>query len=162
MADNTEYTDGGVGTTIVIGPISPTHPLDEYPTAFSKHISGGFMHFDTLVERDALHSLRREQGMVVYVEEDNNFYKLTNGVLNDNWAVLVTNPIEIIVQDKYYKHNQGIPSSVWNIAHNLNKYPSCTIVDSAGEEVEGSVRFIDNNNIEITFSAAFSGYALMN
>ncbi|MBN2617177.1 MAG: hypothetical protein JXR64_02555 [Spirochaetales bacterium] len=162
MADNTEYKDGGIGTSKVLGPITPTHSLDEYPTAFQKHISGGFMHFDTLNDRDALTPLRREQGMVVYVEEDNNFYKLTSGILNDNWEVLVINPIEIIVEDKYYKHDQGVPSSIWNIEHNLNKYPSCTIIDSAGEEVVGSVKFIDNNNIQITFSVAFSGYAVMN
>lgn len=162
MADNTEYIDGGVGTSEVLGPITPTHPLDEYPTAFQKHISGGFMHFDTLAERDALTSLRREQGMVIYVEEDNNFYKLTGGILNENWAILVTNPIEVIVQDKYYKHDQAIPSAVWTIEHNLNKYPSVTVIDTAGSEVVGDTSFIDNNNIRITFSAAFSGYALMN
>lgn len=85
MADNTEYTDGGEGTTIVIGPISPTHPLDDYPTAFSKHISGGFMHLDTIAERDAIKALRREVGQVVYVTETNAFYRLNNGIENINW-----------------------------------------------------------------------------
>lgn len=61
-----------------------------------------------------------------------------------------------------YVHNQGIPSAVWEITHNLGKFPSVTVVDSALTEVVGDIQYIDNNSIRITFSGSFSGKAYLN
>ena len=44
-----------------------------------------------------------------------------------------------------------------NIKHNLNKYPSVIVIDSAGTEVKGDINYIDKNNITINFSADFTG-----
>lgn len=60
-----------------------------------------------------------------------------------------------------YVHEQGVPSALWTIAHYLDRYPPVTVVDSAGDQVEGEVRFVDPNNIQITFSAPFSGRAYL-
>lgn len=57
---------------------------------------------------------------------------------------------------------QGSPSNTWNIAHTLNKYPSVSIVDSANNEVDGDVNYVDQNNITLTFASAFSGKAFLN
>ena len=67
-----------------------------------------------------------------------------------------------IVDDKYYVHEQGIASNEWHIKHNLNKHPSVTIVDSAGNEVIGQVHYVDLNNVIITFTSQFSGKAYLN
>jgi len=64
--------------------------------------------------------------------------------------------------DKNYVHNQGVAATVWSIQHDLNKYPSVTVVDSALTEVEGDIEHIDLNNVKITFSAIFSGKAIFN
>ena len=64
--------------------------------------------------------------------------------------------------DKHYTYTQRIPSDEWSIVHNLNKYPSVTVVDSGGSVVVGETVYIDNNNIQITFSSAFSGKAYCN
>ena len=57
---------------------------------------------------------------------------------------------------------QGLASDTWSIVHNLNRYPSVTIVDSANTEVEGDIQYIDKNNIIIKFSGPFSGKAFLN
>lgn len=57
---------------------------------------------------------------------------------------------------------QGSPSNTWNINHTLNKYPSVSIVDSANNEVDGDVNYVDASNITLTFSSAFSGKAFLN
>lgn len=57
--------------------------------------------------------------------------------------------------------NQGTPSATWNIAHNLNRFPSVVIVDSGGDQVIGDVNYVDANNITVTFSSAFSGIAYL-
>ena len=58
-----------------------------------------------------------------------------------------------------YTHDQGTSSAVWTIQHNLDKHPSVTAVDTAGSVVFGSVDYIDNNKVIVTFNAPFSGLA---
>lgn len=67
-----------------------------------------------------------------------------------------------IVDDKTYVHVQTTSTAVWSIQHNLNKFPSVTVVDSGGSVVVGETVYIDNNNIQITFTSAFSGKAYLN
>ena len=55
-----------------------------------------------------------------------------------------------------------MPSLIWNITHNLNKYPAITVLDNDMQEVVGGVEYIDLNRIRITFSAEFSGKVLCN
>jgi hypothetical protein len=64
--------------------------------------------------------------------------------------------------DAFYLHDQMIAASTWTITHNLNKYPSVTIVTSAGDEVEGDVSFPTINTVTLNFSASFSGKAYLN
>lgn len=64
--------------------------------------------------------------------------------------------------DAFYLHNQMIASATWNITHNLNKYPSVTIVNSAGDEVIGDVSYPSINSVTINFSAANGGKAYLN
>jgi hypothetical protein len=64
--------------------------------------------------------------------------------------------------DKNYVHNQSVASVTWNVQHNLDKFPSCTMVLSTGQQGYGDVTFIDENNLTITFSGAVSGKAYIN
>ena len=59
-------------------------------------------------------------------------------------------------------HTQGSASSTWTITHNLNKFPSVTIVDSNEEQIFGVVDYQSANTIVLTFSAAISGKAYLN
>ena len=67
-----------------------------------------------------------------------------------------------IVYDKTFVYNQAISSDVWDIEHNLDKYPSVTVVDSGGSVVVGEIVYINKNNGRITFTSAFSGKAYLN
>lgn len=67
-----------------------------------------------------------------------------------------------IVGDKEFVYTQSTSSDVWMIQHNLNKYPSVTVVDSGNSVVTGEVVYIDKNNIQITFTSTFSGKAYCN
>ena len=64
--------------------------------------------------------------------------------------------------DKHFEYDQNTASPVWVITHNLNNYPSVTIVDSAGNEVEGDIQYTSNNVVTVTFSAGFAGKAYLN
>lgn len=64
--------------------------------------------------------------------------------------------------DRHYTHSQAVPDTVWTVTHNLGKYPSITVFDSSGAEVEGEVAHLSNAALTVTFSAGFSGYAYAN
>ena len=57
---------------------------------------------------------------------------------------------------------QGIPSTVWTINHNLGKFPSITVVDTGETVITGEYTYIDNNNVRLDFSVAFPGKAYLN
>jgi hypothetical protein len=57
---------------------------------------------------------------------------------------------------------QSTPSSEWVIHHNLNRYPTVAVVDSAGDLVLGNVTYVDSNTIFLSFSAPFGGKAYLN
>ena len=61
-----------------------------------------------------------------------------------------------------YVHKQTTAAEVWHITHNLQKFPSISVVDSAGTIVVGEITYIDDATIDITFSGAFSGTAYLN
>ncbi len=61
-----------------------------------------------------------------------------------------------------YIFNQGSPTTTWTINHNLNKYPSITVVDSGGTTVVGSYTYNNANTIVLTFTVAFGGRAYLN
>lgn len=67
-----------------------------------------------------------------------------------------------IVNDKTYFHNQTVASDTWVIIHNLNKYPSVTVLNSANEEVIGDIVYDNANQVTISFIGAFKGKATLN
>ena len=77
---------------------------------------------------------------------------------------VMTSPI---IRDITYTHNQSTTSNTWTITHNLNRFPSVTVVDSADTIVYGTVVYNSANQLTITFfqagsALAFSGKAYLN
>ena len=94
----------------------------------------------------------------------NNYNDLSNKP-SINGIILVGNKTGAelgIVNDKNFVYVQATSSDIWEITHNLNKYPAVTVVDSGGSVVIGEIVYIDKNNIRITFASAFSGKAYFN
>ena len=57
---------------------------------------------------------------------------------------------------------QGAPATVWNIQHNLGKFPSVSVINNNNVVINGEVTYIDNNNVQLNFSAGFTGKAYLN
>lgn len=74
--------------------------------------------------------------------------------------------IEAIVEsynyNTSYTHQQPTASATWTITHNMGRFPSISVVDSAGSIVNGVEQYTSNNELTITFNAAFSGTAYLN
>lgn len=59
----------------------------------------------------------------------------------------------------HYRHVQPTPATLWSVQHDLGYRPAVSVQDSAGSVVYGDVEYLDANNLTITFTFAFSGFA---
>lgn len=77
---------------------------------------------------------------------------------------LVTGTINVPNENEVdsYVHTQGSASYMWTITHNLDKYPSVTVVDNDDDVVYGEVNYQSKNTVVITFGAEFAGKAYLN
>jgi len=89
--------------------------------------------------------------------------RLINRELPDQHPIsAITGLEEALQRADTFIFEQGIASDEWVIEHNLNKYPSVTVVDSADNTVIGYVTYDNENTITIKFNAAFKGKAYLN
>ena len=65
-----------LGGTKVIAPIRPNDSLDQYPSHEARYGKGGFRTVDTITERCAISTDRREAGMLCYVVTASLTYQL--------------------------------------------------------------------------------------
>lgn len=77
-------------------------------------------------------------------------------------TISISDGNSINLQPTTFNYGQGVPAAVWEIPHFLNKYPSVVATDSAGNVVKGQIKYIDSNNLIVTFNSSFSGSAYMN
>lgn len=66
------------------------------------------------------------------------------------------------VPPDHFRFDQAVASNKWKVVHNLGKYPSVLVQDSANSEIEGDIEFVSVNELIINFGAAFSGTAYLN
>tara|TARA_R100000935_G_C2789684_1_gene145405 strand:+ start:575 stop:913 length:339 start_codon:yes stop_codon:yes gene_type:complete len=69
---------------------------------------------------------------------------------------------EYIVLENSFIFTQSIPETVWNITHGLGKFASVTVVSDSNQVMIGNTEYINANQVQLTFSAAFSGKAYFN
>ena len=101
-------------------------------------------------------------------DEDPNFFVVTvnyetgNGALEEDEDYMVSLVSIDDGSDKTFVFTQDTPANPWEVNHNLNKFPSVTMVLSTGQVGMADVNYIDKNNLTITFSGDESGKAYMN
>ena len=90
----------------------------------------------------------------------------SNGSLVNDYYYDIFNFTLASASDKTFVFTQGVPSTTWTIQHNLGKFPSVGVVDTAsvanGQLYYGDVKYIDSNNLTVTFASQFSGKAYLN
>jgi len=100
----------------------------------------------------------------VYV--DKKFYD-ASGSAGSTGQTLTTDGSTLAWTIATYTHNQSSTSDTWTITHNLNRYPSVTVIDSADTVVQGTVVYNSANQLTVTFfsgtdALAFQGKAYLN
>lgn len=96
----------------------------------------------------------------VSVNPNINHNSLSNRDLPDQ------HPIEAITGLKdalgTFIYEQAQTSAEWTINHNLGKYPSVTIADSAGNVFFPAIKYINENTCVVTMNAPMNGVAYLN
>jgi hypothetical protein len=64
--------------------------------------------------------------------------------------------------DLHYVHTQGVASATWTVSHGLGKYPSVTVLDSLGDQLEAEVDYTSTTALTIHFAGPTSGSAILN
>lgn len=89
-------------------------------------------------------------------------------ILQDKFYAIAVYPgfvnpdIDPNVGDKTFVYTQSVAAETWTIQHDLDKFPSVSVVNNNNVGMYGEVIYIDENNLQIEFSAGFSGKAYMN
>lgn len=74
---------------------------------------------------------------------------------------LVTEKAVALAVDSYV-HDQAVASSTWVVTHNLYRYPSVTVVDSAGTQYIAQVEYNSKNQLTIYMNGSTTGKAYLN
>ena len=94
----------------------------------------------------------------------------TKGLKTKTTSLDVLN--SFIVSNSTFIFIQSIPQTTWGnpgtsapiryVTHNLNKFASVTVVSDSNRVMIGNVEYINANEVQLTFSAPFSGKAYFN
>jgi hypothetical protein len=177
---NYSFNVAGETVGVISGPAANATFASITTMAFSKTSTSGNNVIDyllTLVGRDVI--LARLDNLnnfgvyklvsLVVDAGDANYYNATFTVITANGNIIANKyygfaiyPEVATTGDLNFTFTQGTPATTWTITHNLGKFPSVSVVDTADTQVYGEVEYIDDNSLRITFSAAFGGKAYLN
>lgn len=104
--------------------------------------------------------------IIVYDADDTHNYarfKIGDGLhtVND-LPFAITDISDSTGEDKTYVHSQKVASDTWNVKHDLNKFPSVSVVDSANTLVVCNIDYINENELVVRSKAPFSGTCYCN
>jgi hypothetical protein len=61
-----------------------------------------------------------------------------------------------------FTFQQDVPSALWSVTHDLNRFPSVTVVDTGGSEVWPDVHYLDAMSVDLAFGSPTTGRAYFN
>lgn len=142
--------------------------------------NSGYPTTDGIVETIYIDEFRNIQHFFDYTGDDNNglvYYRQWKPALGQwtNWGRLLTDidlgehaddPTKhITLTDRVrldgYTHYQPASNLTWTVIHNLNKFPSVQVVDSAGNVMMCDIQHISKHELKLMFATPFSGTAYL-
>lgn len=163
------FTNGGGDNTpfsnITYFRMSISDISDQRVVEFIDYLVGGEI---LLSEQKATNQFGHYK-IVSYVQDTNPlFYIITleyiggNGNIKENYFYDLISFTPQAGDDKNFVFIQSTPSTNWIIQHDLDKYPSVSVVNVNNVLMYGDIIYVDPNNLRIEFSAGFSGKAYIN
>lgn len=85
------------GTVPLSGPVAPSSTTDTYPVTDPQYGLGGLRSVADIAARNDIPALRRQIGMMVYVQSEQKYYYLLSGTGNQDWVVFSGDPSYIVL-----------------------------------------------------------------
>lgn len=144
------------GGVRVGGFISPNDILDTYAVTNPFYGLGGLRSVDTIATRDSITLDRREEGMLVYVKTDLQYYQLLSGLTNSDWVNL---NITSSAYTTLLVNTIGVDSFSGTSVPPISGYSSGVIYLTSFESgnTTSSTIQIDNFNVISLYKATTSG-----
>lgn len=98
----------------------------------------------------------------------NSFHKIGltyiggSGTISNQVLYNIANFSLANITDQVFIFDQPTAAAVWTINHPMNKFPSISPVDETDQGINGEYKYIDKNNLTITFSIPVAGKAYLN
>lgn len=92
--------------------------------------------------------IERRRRTRTYDSARNNFPDVLQGVKDD----LATKAVPFV-------HNQPFAAKVWTIQHDLGNHPTVFVTDLSEQICIGSIHYVDDMSLTITFTSALAGTA---
>jgi len=74
----------------------------------------------------------------------------------------IDNQIMVVIESGKFAFRQSYSSENWDVyEHGMDKKPSVTITDDNFEVIEGYIKYIDDNNVEVKFNVALTGWVFL-
>jgi len=143
----------------------------------SKNENNIIAYFDTLIDENIL--IQNIENLSQFgkfrinsysshaTEQDFHDINLTlinsNGSLveGESYAIVLSSPSKTSA-DIHYVWDQQSAQSVWDITHNLGKYPNVTVIDTGNNVIYGDIQYLTVNRLQISFASANAGKAYLN
>jgi hypothetical protein len=154
---NIEITDATTQTTInellMIGQTAHSDPLVAQVAAYVADVTTKTARF---LRNSATNPTLRDDGSALQIGDQ--YFNTVTQDWNTYTALgwINNNPISQVVW------TQSSPLATWTIPHNLNRYPTVTVVDNLNSKLEVDVTYVDSNIVQIIFGNPFSGKAYIN
>jgi len=100
--------------------------------------------------------LRKKDTFIITKTYDDESRLETNSVTYDDLR-------KNIINDSSFIYTQGIASDFWDITHNIGKFPSVEVVDTANTSILGfEINYINKDRLTLSFITPFAGKAFLN
>lgn len=109
---------------------------------------------DTIAERNAIPIGERYLGIEVFVVETLKKYTLKVGLNNYDW--------EEVSNNIYTYEEEFVNRTFLTVIHNMNKYPSVVVMDSAMRQLIVEITYIDRNRVDVSWTGETSGKVVCN
>jgi len=140
----------------IAAPVLPYTTGDVYPTHHARYGKGGYRTVADIAERDSIMPQRLEMYMLVCTQSDGKLYRLTSLTLPlspSNW--------EELEHEISYSEHPFENVAMIQIEHNRNRYVTVNILNTNGNPIEGDVRHINKNFVQIGFSENMTGTVII-
>jgi len=101
-------------------------------------------------------SLRKKDTFVITKTHEDDITLDTNSITYDDLR-------KNIINDSSFIYTQVIASDFWDITHNIGKFPSVQVVDTANTSILGfEINYINKDRLTLSFILPFAGKAYLN